>query len=42
MIAENGLKVVDRYLGPHVGNTVEKCIKHNLPMNVAYVLEKAA
>ena len=42
MIAENGLKVVDRYLGPHVGNTVEKCIKHNLPMNVAYVLEKSA
>ena len=41
MIGDNGLRVLDRYLGPHVGNTIEKCIAHDLPINVAYVLEKA-
>jgi len=42
LITASGLQVAERYLGPHVGNTVEKCIKHGLPMNVAYVLEKPA
>ena len=41
MITANGLQVVDRYLGPHVGHTVEKCIAHDLPINVAYVLGKS-
>ena len=41
MIGDNGLRVLARYLGPHVGNTIEKCIAHDLPINVAYVLEKA-
>lgn len=40
MIETSGLRVADRYLGPHVGTTVEKCVKHALPINVAYVLEK--
>jgi len=40
MIAAVGLYVRDRYLGPHHGTTVEKCIKHDLPINIAYVLGK--
>ena len=40
LIYLNGLSVIGRYLGPHVGNTIEKCIKQHLPINVAYVLGK--
>ena len=38
MISATGLCVLDSYLGPHHGTTVEKCIEHDLPINIAYVL----
>ena len=36
-----GLRIVDKLYVPYKGTTLERCVRQKLPVNVAYILQKA-
>jgi 2-polyprenyl-3-methyl-5-hydroxy-6-metoxy-1,4-benzoquinol methylase len=40
LFAKAGLMIEDRLIVPHPGQSVERCVSDDLPINVAYVLRK--
>ncbi len=41
IIVSAGLAIDDRILIPHVGTTIDQCVRKKLPLSMAYVLRKA-